>query len=169
MRITILGMVISSIISVILSDKIIFALDRLFIRLEISKSSKISGLWKATFVMGYGKNKKTFEEIILLKKRFGTIYGYIADDQRNYERLQSVMSKKPLRLKGFLSDNRYFTGFWYHPIEISRYHGSFQLLLEPNSIKMDGQWIGYSESKQVINNGLWVWEKLNDKYDKGDG
>ncbi|WP_305133701.1 hypothetical protein [uncultured Clostridium sp.] len=161
MWITILGMFISSVVSVILSDKIIFALDRLFIRLRISKSSNITGLWKATFIMGYGKTKKEFEEIIFLKKKFGTIYGYIADDTRNYERLQTVMNKEPLRLKGFLSDNRYFTGFWYHPIETYRYHGSFQLLIKPNFIKMEGQWIGYSESKQIINNGAWIWEKLN--------
>lgn len=163
MWITVLGMIISSVISVILSDKIILALDRLFIRLGISKCSNITGLWKATFVMGRGKNKEEFEEIILLKKRFGTIYGYIANDTRNYKRLHSFMDKNPLRLKGFLSDNRYFTGFWYHPIETFRYHGSFQLLLEPNFIKMIGQWIGYSESKQAINNGTWTWEKLDNQ------
>ena len=108
----------------------------------------------------YGKNKIEYTEIILLKKRFGTIYGYIVDDDRNYEQLQLVMKKNPLRLKGFISDNRYFTGLWYHPIETYRYHGSFQLLIEPNYIKMNGQWIGYSESKQIINNGIWTWDKL---------
>lgn len=162
MWITILGMLISSIISVILSDKIIFGIDRLFIRLGISRYSNITGLWKATFITGYGKNKQEYEEIILLKKRFGTIYGYISNDIRKYQRLQPIMNKAPLRLKGFLSDNRYFTEFWYHPIETYRYHGSFQLLLEQNFIKMNGQWIGYSESKQIIDNGLWIWEKLND-------
>jgi len=161
MWITILGMIISSIVSVILSDKIIFGIDRLFVRLGISKYSHITGLWKATFVMGYGKNKTEYTEIILLKKRFGTIYGYIANDSRNYTRLQSVMKQEPLRIKGFISDNRYFTGFWYHPIETYRYHGSFQLLIESNFIKMNGQWIGYSEHKQEIDNGLWIWEKLD--------
>ena len=160
MWITILGIVISSIVSVILSDKIMFGLDRLFIKLGMLKISDITGLWKATFIMGNGKNKAEYTEIILLKKRFGTIYGYIANDSRNYERLQSVMGKMPVRLKGFLADNRYFTGFWYHPIETYRYHGSFQLLVEPNFVKMKGQWIGYSESKQVINSGLWTWEKI---------
>lgn len=53
-----------------------------------------------------------------------------------------------MRLKGVLSDNRYFTGFWYHPEDLCRYHGSFQLLLESNFLQMKGQWIGYSESKQ---------------------
>lgn len=161
MWITILGMIISAIVSVILSDKIIFGIDRLFVKLGVSKYSYVTGLWKAIFVMGQGKNKVEYTEIILLKKRFGTVYGYIVDDSMNYKQLQLVMKQKPLRIKGFISDNRYFTGFWYHPIETYRYHGSFQLLIEPNFIKMSGQWIGYSESKQIINNGLWIWEKLD--------
>ncbi len=156
----IISMILSSVVSVILSDKIIFGIERIFTKLGVSKPSNIAGLWKATFIMGYGKNKVEYTEIILVKKRFSTIYGYIANDSRNYARLQYVMDKNPIRLKGFLSDNRYFTGFWYHPIETYRYHGSFQLLVEPNFIKMKGQWIGYSESKQIINNGLWIWEKL---------
>lgn len=162
MRDKALEILLTSVISIILSDKILFALDRLFVRLGISRYSNIAGLWKATFVMGHGKNKEEFEEIILLKKRFGRIYGFIADDPRNHQRLQSLKGKKPLRLIGYLSDNRYFTGFWYHPIETYRFHGSFQLLLEPNFIKMNGQWIGYSESKQIIDNGLWLMEKLTD-------
>lgn len=160
MWITILSIIISSVVSVILSDKIIFGINQIFTKLGISKPSNIAGLWKATFIMGYGKNKVEYTEIILVKKRFSTIYGYIANDSRNYARLQYVMGKNPIRLKGFLADNRYFTGFWYHPIETYRYYGSFQLLIEPNFVKMKGQWIGYSESKKIINNGLWIWEKL---------
>lgn len=72
--------------------------------------------------------------------------------------------EKPLRLKGVLSDNRYFTGFWYHPEDLCRYHGSFQLLLESNCLQMKGQWIGYSESKHKINNGLWVLKNQNCNY-----
>lgn len=93
MWITICGMIISSIVSVMLSDKIIFDIDRLFVKLGVSKYSYVAGLWKATFAMGYGKNKIEYTEIILLKKRFGTIYGYIVDDDRNYEQLQLVMKK----------------------------------------------------------------------------
>lgn len=74
--ITILGMLISAIVSVILSDKIIFGIDRLFIRLGISKSSNITGLWKATFVMGYGKDKMEYIEIISLKKIWNYLWSY---------------------------------------------------------------------------------------------
>lgn len=161
MWITILGMFISSVVSVILSDKIILALDRLFVQLGISKSSNINGLWKSTFIIGHGKDKQEYTEIILLKKRFSTIYGYIINDTNEYKYSIFAISKNPLRLKGFLSDNRYFTGFWYHPSEICRYHGSFQLLLESNFLQMNGQWIGYSESKHRINNGLWTLDKYS--------
>lgn len=160
MWITILGMLISSVVSVILSDKIIFSIHRIFVRLGVSRNSDITGVWKATFVIGTGKNKSEYTEIIFLKNILGTIYGRIKEDSRNYENLQSVMAKKPLRVKGFLSDNRYFTGFWYHPIETYRFHGSYQLIIDGSFNHMRGQWIGYSESNLKITSGEWNWEKL---------
>ena len=160
MWLTILGMIISAVVSVILSDKIIFGLHRIFVRLGVSRSSDVTGLWKATFSMGTGKTKEEYVEIIFLKNRFGTIYGNIADDSRNYLKLHSVMARNPIRLKGFLEDNRYFTGFWYHPIETYRYHGSFQMIIDGDFSHMQGQWIGYSESNHKITNGMWIWEKI---------
>ena len=161
MWLTILGMIISSVISVILSDKIIFGIHRIFVRFGISRNSDMTGLWKATFTTGKGNAKKEYVEIIFLKKRFGTIYGNIADDTRNYPKLHSVMKRNPIRIKGFLADNRYFTGFWYHPIETYRFHGSFQMIIDGGFSNMYGQWIGYSESEQKIANGSWKWEKIN--------
>ena len=160
MMLTILSVIISSVVSVILSDKIIFGLQWIFIKLGISKSSDLSGTWKATFVIGSGSKKEEYTEIIVLKNRLGTIYGNIADDKRNYNRIHEVMKRKPIRVKGVVSDNRYFTGFWYHPIETSRYHGSYQLIINGAFKYMSGQWIGYSETQQKIVNGIWKWEKL---------
>lgn len=160
MWLTILGMIISAVVSVILSDKIIFGLHRIFVKLGVSRNSDVTGLWKATFSMETGKTKDEYVEIIFLKNRFGTIYGNIANDSRNYPRLHTVMSKNPIRLKGFLADNRYFTGFWYHPIETYRYHGSFQMIIDGSFSHMQGQWIGYSDSNQKITNGMWIWEKI---------
>lgn len=57
MWITILGMIISSVVSVVLSDRIISSLDRLFVQLRIYKSSNINGVWKSIFVIGHGKDK----------------------------------------------------------------------------------------------------------------
>ncbi len=157
---TILGIIISSVVSVMLSDRIIFGLHSIFVKLGISKKSDISGLWKATFIIGTGKSKVEYIEIVLLKSRFGTIYGNIANDNRNYPKLHAIMKRNPIRIKGFLSDNRFFTGFWYHPIETYRFHGSYQLIIDGEFKQMRGQWIGYSESNHKIANGTWIWEKI---------
>ena len=56
MWITILGMIISSVVSVVLNDRIISSFDRLFVQLRIYKSSNINGVWKSIFVIGHGKD-----------------------------------------------------------------------------------------------------------------
>lgn len=158
----IISAIISSIISVILSDKIIFGIESVFIHLRIYRPAKLTGTWKATFIIGHGKNKTQYTDTILLKKRFGTIYGYICDSASHHSSSHPIRtSEMPLRLKSTLSDNRYLTGMWYHKEPINRYHGSFQLLIDPSFTKMRGQWIGFSEKEQIIDGGSWTWERID--------
>lgn len=157
MWITILGIIISSIISVILSDEIIHGINIIFAKIGISKHSYINGRWKATYIMKSGKTEVKYVENIILKKKINTIYGYVVKNIND----KQIDTNPPLRLKGFILDNRYFTGIWYHPTELSRYHGAYQLLIDPNFIQMNGQWIGYNETKQTIENGIWEWEKMD--------
>jgi hypothetical protein len=156
----ILGCIVSSIISVLLSDKIIDGIQKALFQLGLSKNVDISGLWKADFEIGRGEKKKTYTEIIGLNNRLGVIWGHISPDSKNYYDLKLYMEKKPLRVKGSLADNRFFTGFWYHPIENCRFHGSYQLLIDRHLTHMEGLWIGYSESGKVIDCGKWIWNKI---------
>ena len=158
---TIICCIISSIVSVLLSDKIIQGINTVFIKLGLSKNGDISGVWKATFEMGKGSKKAEYVEIIKLSNRLGIVWGRIEPNELNYPMLQSYMKQKPLRVKGTLTDNRFFTGYWYHPIESYRFHGSFQLLIDGSMMKMTGQWIGYSTSGKEIDNGTWIWEKID--------
>lgn len=160
MWITIICCVISSIISVLLSDKIITGINKVLIRLGLSKSADISGLWRATFEIGKGAKKAEYTEIIELQNRLGIVWGHIYPHADNYAALQEHMEHKPLRLKGSLADNRFNTGYWYHPIESYRFHGSYQLLIAGNLREMEGQWIGYSESGKMIDYGKWKWDKM---------
>lgn len=160
MREVIIGCIISSIISVMLSDVILTGFTKVLIKLGLSKKADVSGIWKATFVVGKGTKKVEYIEVVKLRPRLGMILGYIYPHEENYSELQNYMNKKPLRVKGSITDNRFFTGYWYHPIEHYRFHGSFQLLLNGNLKKMDGQWIGYSESGKLIDSGKWLWEKI---------
>ena len=122
----VLSCIISSAISVLLSDKIIDGITKILIKLGLSKKADISGLWKADFEIGKGRRKVTYTEIIKLENRLGVVWGHINPHEDNYEALKQHMQKKPLRVKGSLADNRFFTGFWYHPIESYRCHGSNQ-------------------------------------------
>lgn len=156
--VTILGMLVSSVISVIFSDTIIQGIRKTLFHFGILKDINLSGTWIATFYMN---NKKAYQEVIKLHHKVGLVFGYIEPDSRNYEKLQQVMYKKPMRIKGSINDNRYFTGFWYHPIEQYRHHGSYQLLIHSTAIKMEGQWIGFSETSKIISHGKWEWEKIS--------
>ena len=161
MWVTIICCIISSIVSVFLSDKLIQGFNAVFLKLGLSKSGDISGVWKATFVMGKGSKKTEYTEIIRLSNRLGIIWGRIEPHSLNYLALRPYMEQKPLRVKGSLIDSRFFTGYWYHPIESYRFHGSFQLLIDGSMMKMTGQWIGYSTSGKEIDNGMWVWKKMD--------
>lgn len=154
----IISAIISAIISVILSDKIIQGINIIFMKLGLSPNGNISGVWEAHFEI----EKTEYIEIIRLKNRLGIIWGRIEPHELNYSELQSYMNQKPLRIKGSLTDNRFFTGYWYHPIENYRFHGSFQLSIEGSMKKMNGQWIGYSISEKEIINGKWTWKKIED-------
>ena len=69
MWVTIICCIISSVISVLLSDKIIQGINIVFIKLGLSKNGDISGVWKATFEMGKG-SKKMNPEYAELEKDF---------------------------------------------------------------------------------------------------
>jgi hypothetical protein len=126
----------------------------------------IEGKWVATFSMTRDKQVLNFTEVIQISQNLGIVIGHIVPDPRNYEQLRIAETRKPLRLRGELVDNRYFTGTWFHPLETHRYHGAFQLLLSPTGDQMKGSWIGFSESMTHVDVGEWIW--ASEKYIVGD-
>ena len=161
MWLVIISIIISSIISVLLSDKIIKSLNSVLFKLGLTKKANISGIWKATFEYGIRGAKQEFTEVVLIDGRFGLVIGNIIPHHENYSALAEHANKKPLRVKGNIVDNIFFTGFWYHPMENHRFHGSFQLIISGTLDRMDGQWIGYSESRKTIQCGKWTWVKIS--------
>ncbi len=159
---TILGILISSIISVILSEQILSFVGSLMMKIGIKPRVNLNGIWRAIFTIRKDEREESevsYNEIIRLKSSFGRVYGYIEPDERNYEDLKEHMNDRPLRLKAELLDNRYLTGFWYHPIQTNRTQGTFQMILYPDTKEMRGLWMGYSVSGNVIEDGEWVWKK----------
>ena len=62
---------------------------------------------------------------------------------------------------GKIEDDRYLTGTWRDKTE-GGYHGSFQLIIDPNSRDMAGLWIGFSTSG-VVKHGVWEWHRIAQK------
>lgn len=119
----------------------------------------IEGSWVATFTIERDGSTEEYTEVIQLKRAIGRVVGRIVPDQRNYVAISQVAARRPLRVIGEFVDSRYFTGMWFHPLERSRFHGAFQLLLHPSGASMDGRWIGFSESLVQIDSGMWHWER----------
>lgn len=155
----ILGAIISAIISALFSESILQGLGKLLSKIDLPLKADIEGIWDVEFTMREGNTTHVYNESIMIIKRLGIMYGYNIPDQNNHRLLRLVEEKKPLRFRGNLIDNRYVTGTWFHPDKRSRFHGSFQLVLELSGKRMKGIWTGYRESKNVIDSGKWIWSK----------
>ena len=58
---------------------------------------------------------------------------------------------------GIIDEGRYVTGVW-HDETVGGYHGAFQLVIDPVTKNMSGEWIGYS-TEGIIKHGKWIWDK----------
>jgi hypothetical protein len=119
----------------------------------------ILGKRKADFALIRNDQTLYYTEIIELKIQNNAVMGFIIPDSRNYDALKNNEKNKPLRVEGQIHDN-YFTGYWFHPLELHRFRGAFQLIIEPSCKKMYGKWIGFSESLNLIDSGEWLWERI---------
>ncbi len=61
------------------------------------------------------------------------------------------------RASGKIDSGRYVTGVWFDETD-GGYHGAFQLVIDPKTRNMDGEWVGYS-TEGFVKHGKWVWVK----------
>ena len=151
----ILSAIISALLSLVFADQMKGFIFGVASTVGIFKTVNMTGVWRCTF----DYNEKSYVEIISIKQFGNRIVGKIEYDHENYDAVKKVMDKHPLRLTGTVADSRYITGFWYHPIEQNRYHGAFQMILEPNVSHAEGKWVGMSKTANAIESGKWVFEK----------
>lgn len=147
--------IISTVLSLLFTDQIKGLFSGLFIKIGFSKGVNLNGIWKCSFVY----NGKTYVEIVKIKQIGNRATGRIEPDSENYDALKKVMYNKPLRLTGIITGERYFTGYWYHPIETYRYHGAFQLIVRPDDRNAEGIWVGFSRTANRIESGKWILDK----------
>ena len=155
----ILGAILSVIFGVIFSDPLKYIFTPLLARLG-QKKDGINGIWLATFEYPTQTGIDLYPEVIELSTFLGQIVGRIIPHEKNHPRLVSAAPNKPIRLRGELRDNLFFTGTWLQPLDRQHYHGAFHLLVRMTGDEMEGTWIGYSDKMQAIEQGKWSWQRI---------
>lgn len=151
------GPVIALTVTLVLSEPLKNWLAPLISKMGSKKEDGISGTWTATFF--YGPDEKEYVERLELSTFLGQIVGHIVPYENNHSAVKAVEEKRPLRLRGSIKDNRFFTGVWFHPNRESHHHGAFKLLIDTNNKKIRGMWLGYSERMNIIESGKWNWRR----------
>ena len=155
----VLGAFLSVILGVIFSEPLKNLFSPFLAKLG-QKKDGINGVWEATFEYPTNTGKELYTELIEIKSVLGQIIGRIIPHKNNHSRLVTVATKKPVRLRGELRDNLFFTGTWLHPLDRQHYHGAFHLLVSMSGNEMEGIWIGYSDKKKKIEEGKWNWKRI---------
>lgn len=154
----VVGPIVGVVVTLLVSEPLKDRLAPLVARLGSKKEEGVSGLWKASFY--YGHPEATHIQVIEISTLFGSVVGRIVPHDLNEGAAKRSESSRPLRVRGSIKDNRFFTGTWFHPERRSHHHGAFDLIIRQNNLRMEGMWLGYSETKNVIETGRWVWERI---------
>jgi hypothetical protein len=155
----VVGTIIGAVVTLAVSEPLKEWLAPFVANLGSKKEDGVSGRWQAIFF--YGPNEDTYVEVIEVSNLFGAVVGRIVPHPSNHPAAKKVEMKRPLRVRGAVKDNRFFTGVWLHPDRHSHHHGAFDLIIKTDNELMDGYWLGYSESKNVIESGRWYWKRMD--------
>ncbi len=156
----IVGPVVAVIVTLTVSEPLKTRLAPIVARFGSKKEEGITGKWLATFY--YGKDETPYTEAIEVSGLLGNFVGHIIPNDKNHADLKQIENTKPLRLRGEVKDNRFFTGIWFHPNRHNHHRGAFKLLINTNNEVIKGVWLGYSESKNVVESGRWEWKRIEE-------
>lgn len=154
----VVGPVVAVIVTLIVTEPLKTRLAPFIARFGSKKEEGITGNWLATFY--YGEDECQYIEAIEISGLLGNFVGHIIPHAQNHADLKQIEDTKPLRLRGEVKDSRFFTGVWFHPNRRNHHQGAFKLLVNTNNEEIKGIWLGYSESKNVVESGRWEWKRI---------
>ena len=154
----VIGPIVAVIVTLLITDPLKTRLAPLVLRFGSKKQVGVGGRWVATFY--FGENETPFVEVIEMSKLLGFVVGRIVPHKLNVGNAKAIQHAKPIRVRGTIKDNRFFTGIWLHPERHSHHHGAFDLVIRQSNVLMEGMWLGYSESRNRVVVGRWEWRRL---------
>jgi hypothetical protein len=153
------GPLIGVLVTVLLTEPLRERLLPILAAIGTKDRQGITGVWRATFL--FGTPRQSYVEHIELRHRFGVIVGRIIPSPENYAAAKAVENRRPLRVRGVLKDNLFFSGVWFHPAVRSHHTGTFDLLVNRDNDTMTGHWLGYSEGRHAIESEQWLWQRAD--------
>lgn len=132
-----------------------YALGRVLV---FRKETNLAGIYDCKYYIPWkAEGDNIIYERIFIFKTGKKYYGYLINNNEDtkYRRLQ----RPGLRLQGELFVQRYFIGWWSHPLPNDNAHGAFNIRIGLNGQHHEGQWSGESNTYDQILQGRWVWEK----------
>jgi hypothetical protein len=126
--------------------------------LVIRKETDITGVYDCEYHIHWKpEGQNIIYERIYIFRIGNKFYGYVINNSED-QRFR-CLPKPGLRVKGELFIQRYFIGWWSHPLPDDNTYGAFNLRIDIGGKCHEGQWNGESDTYNRILEGRWVWKK----------
>jgi hypothetical protein len=145
------SIVFTAVLSILFEEPIHRALARSLSRWAPRQPRDLTGVWEAEYTYISNSRQLVEKQLVELRQVGGFVYGHTLRGQSH-----GHISR------GRFQNELYFTGTWENTRPGSIYHGCFQFLLDPEGNKMEGKWLGFSDTYKEVNHGNWSW-KLTSK------
>jgi hypothetical protein len=147
---SLLGTLLGIVLTAFLREPIHSALARMAAGFVPRSSRTLAGFWQLEYDYAENGTRKREVQIVALRSVAGAVFG------------RTVASRShAYTVKGHFRQEFYFTGFWQSIKPGHSYHGSFQLILQPDGVELNGKWLGFSERLETVNHGDWSWKRLS--------
>jgi hypothetical protein len=159
----VVGPLVGIVVTLLFQEPLKEKLAPVVLRFGYKRDDGITGLWKATF--WHGNPEAEYVEVIEVSHLLGSFVGRIVPHELNQGSAKRVAHLRPIRVRGTVTHNRHFRGEWLHPERRSHHRGTFDLIIRQNNLHLQGMWLGYSESMNVVQAGRWEWKRLAKEVD----
>ena len=154
----VLGPIVAAIVTLLVREPLKERLAPLILIFGSKRDDGITGLWECRF--WHGAPEVEYVEVVEVSLLLGSYIGRIVPHKLNQGAAKRVAESRPIRVRGTVLNNRHFRGEWLHPERRSHHRGTFDLIIRQNNEHLQGMWLGYSESQNVIQAGRWEWKRL---------
>ena len=152
-----LAILVGVLLSIVLSEPVHWLMSRLPGGIIPARPRSVTGLWLVPYQFEAAGNRQPEKQIVELRQVGKHVFG---------KTVASIHHRDVIR--GIFSHQIYFSGSWRSIKPGQIYHGTFQLIFDPEGERLRGKWLGFSDTYHVVNHGEWEWQLLSRKVRKAE-